>query len=58
LSVYVKITLEVYLVANILIQAIPMHLLWITIALQTCLMQVVGVQLVVARSWNDPLSSN
>ncbi len=46
---YVKTTFEVYLVPNLLVQAIPMCLLWVTIALWGHSMQVVGPQLMVVK---------
>ncbi len=50
---YKETTLKVYLASNLLVQAIPMCLLWVVIALWGCLMQVVGLQLMVARRWDN-----
>jgi len=58
LTAYVGIMFEVYLAPNLLIQVIPMCLLWVATILWGYLMQIIGLQLVVARRRNELLSSN
>jgi hypothetical protein len=48
---------QIYLVSNLLFQVIPMCMRWAIIALWGHSIQVVGLQLVVARRWNDLLFS-
>jgi hypothetical protein len=59
LTTFIKTMFKVYLVPNLLVQVIPKCMLqWIALILWSPLMQVIGLQLVVARRWDDLQFSN
>jgi hypothetical protein len=45
--------LEIHLASNLLVQAIHVCLMWVDTTLLHCLMQVVGLKLMVARRWDE-----
>jgi hypothetical protein len=50
--IYVKTMLKIYLAPNLIVWTIPMCMRWIAIVLWGRLMQVVSLQLMVARRWD------